>query len=73
MKRVGGNKEHLIWAENNEFYYDEDEVLSSLESHCILPIAEWYWDFLKKIFYSFMLFLEPEERDSACKLYLKTR
>ena len=49
MKRVGGNKEHLIWAENNEFYYDEDEVLSSLESHSNLPIAEWYWDFLKKI------------------------
>ena len=51
MKRVDGNKEHLIWAENNELYYDEDEVLSSFESHSNLPIAEWYWDFLKRMFY----------------------
>lgn len=31
MKRVGGNKKHLIWAENDEFYNDEDEVLSRFE------------------------------------------
>ena len=28
MKRVDGNKQHFIWAENEED--DEDEVLSSL-------------------------------------------
>lgn len=31
MKRVDGNKGHFIWAENDGFYYDKDEALSSLE------------------------------------------
>ena len=29
--RVNGNKECFIWAENDQFYYDKDELLSSLE------------------------------------------
>ena len=37
MKRVDGNKEHFIWAKNDED--DEDEVWSSLD-HCILLIVE---------------------------------
>ena len=46
MKRVDSNKEHFIWAKNDED--DEDEVWSSLD-HCILLIVEWYWHFLKGI------------------------
>ena len=46
MKRVDGNKEQFIWAENDGFYYDEDEVLSRLEqpyptnSRIILAFSE---------------------------------
>ena len=43
MKRVNGNKEHFISAENDE---DDKDILMKIKfwvvlNHCILPIVEW--------------------------------
>ena len=43
MKRVDGNKEHFIWAENDE---DDENIMMKMKfwvalNHCILPLVEW--------------------------------
>ena len=46
VKQVDSTKDRFNWIENDEIYYEEEEILCHLEPPYPPLIAEWHWLFL---------------------------